>query len=146
MKKKAPPAGRGAGPRRTAFQVLKDAAAGRRTPEEGLDFHGPGLSRLDMNLAAALVYEVLRHQSYLDWLWQSRLKTGRAGPDLALVLRLGLAQLLYFDRLGDHAAVSETVALAKILVPGRHGLVNAVLRGLLRERDAGSPWPPSPPT
>jgi 16S rRNA (cytosine967-C5)-methyltransferase len=60
------------------------------------------------------------------------------------VLRLGLAQLLYFDRLGDHAAVSETVALAKRVVPGRHGLINAVLRGLLRERDAGGPWPPEP--
>jgi len=145
MKKKAPPASRGAGPRRAAFQVLKDTAAGLRTPEEGLAIHGLGLSPRDLNLATALVYEVLRHQSYLDWLWQSRLTTGRAGPDLALVLRLGLAQLLYFDRLGDHAAVSETVALAKILVPGRHGLVNAVLRGLLRTRDAGSPWPPSPP-
>jgi 16S rRNA (cytosine967-C5)-methyltransferase len=123
---------------------LKDTAAGR-PPEESLAVHGFSLSPKDLNLATALVYEVLRHQSYLDWLWRSRLTSGRAGPDLALVLRLGLAQLLYFHRLGDHAAVSETVALAKILVPGRHGLVNAVLRGLLREREAGGPWPPTPP-
>jgi 16S rRNA (cytosine967-C5)-methyltransferase len=81
----------------------------------------------------------------LDWLWRSRLTEGRAGLNLVLVLRLGLAQLLYFDRLGEHAAVSETVALAKELVPGRHGLVNALLRGLLRERDGGGPWPPVPP-
>jgi 16S rRNA (cytosine967-C5)-methyltransferase len=131
-------------PREAAFRVLKDTAAGH-TPEDSLALRGLGLSPRDMNLAAALVYEVLRHQSYLDWLWRGRLTAGRAGPDLALVLRLGLAQILYFDRLGDHAVVSETVALAKSLVPGRHGLVNAVLRGLLRERDAGGPWPPSPP-
>jgi len=133
-----------AGPRAAAFRVLKDTAEGR-TPEEGLAVHGLGLSPRDMNLAAALVYEVLRRRSYLDWLGLNRLAAGRAGPDLALVLRLGLAQVLYFDRLGDHAVVSETVALAKSLVPGRHGLVNAVLRGLMRERDAGGPWPPSPP-
>ena len=136
--------GRGASPREAAFRILKDTAGGR-PPEEGLALHGFSLSPRDLNLAAALVYEVLRRQSYLDWLWRGRLKTGRAGPDLALILRLGLAQLLYFDRLGDHAAVSETVALAKSLVPGRHGLVNAVLRGLLRERDAGGLWPPVPP-
>jgi 16S rRNA (cytosine967-C5)-methyltransferase len=123
---------------------LKDTAAGR-TPEDSLAVRGLGLEPRDLNLATALVYEVLRHQSYLDWLWRGRLAAGRAGPDLALVLRLGLAQILYFDRLGDHAAVSETVELAKKLVPGRHGLVNAVLRGLLRERDAGGPWPPGPP-
>ena len=133
-----------AGPRGAAFRVLKDTAGGR-APEEGLAIHGLGLEPRDLGLAAALVYEVLRHRDYLDWLWRSRLTAGRAGPDLALVLRLGLAQLLYFDRLGDHAAVSETVALAKTLVPGRQGLVNAVLRGLLRERDAGGPWPPIPP-
>ena len=132
------------GPRLVAFQVLKDTAAGR-TPEDGLALHGLSLSPRDMNLASALVYEVLRHQSYLDWLWRGRLAAGRAGPDLILVLRLGLAQILYFDRLGEHAAVSETVALAKSLVPGRHGLVNAVLRGFLREREAGGPWPPNPP-
>jgi len=123
---------------------LKDTAAGG-TPEGSLAVHGLSLDSRGLNLATALVYEVLRHQGYLDWLWRSRLSAGRAGPDLVLVLRLGLAQLLYFDRLGDHAAVSETVALAKVLVPGRHGLVNAVLRGLIRERDSGGAWPPAPP-
>ena len=135
-------ASRGAGPREAAFRVLKDTG---RTPEESLALHGLDLGPRDLGLATALVYEVLRRRSYLDWLWRSRLTAGRAGPDLTLVLRLGLAQLLYFDRLGDHAAVSETVALAKRRVPGRHGLVNAVLRGLLRERENGGSWPPKPP-
>ena len=134
------------GPRGAAFRVLEDTAAGR-TPEESLATHGLALGARDLNLAAALVYEVLRRQSYLDWLWRGRLAAGRVkGTALPLILRLGLAQLLYFDRLGDHAIVSETVALAKTLVPGRHGLVNAVLRGLLREREAGGPWPPAPPS
>lgn len=131
-------------PRLAAFRVLKECAASGRPPEDILAREGLLLSPRDLGLATALVYEVLRHKSYLDWLMKSRLASGRAGDELALILRLGLAQLLYFQRLGDHAIVSETVALAKLLTPGRHGLVNAILRGLLREKDSGGPWPPLP--
>ena len=133
-----------ANPRLAAFRVLKEVAEGR-TPEETLISHGLLLSPRDLGLTAALVYEVLRRRAGLEWLMKSRLSAGKASPDLALVLMLGLAQLLYFDRLGDHAVVSETVALAKTVAPGRQGLVNAVLRGLLRDREAGGPWPPTPP-
>ena len=130
-------------PRRVAFQALKETAAGR-TPEDSLADLGRLLAPRDQALAAALVYEVLRNQALLDhWLLAS-LSAHEAGPDLTLVLRLGLAQLFFFDRLGDHAAVSETVALAKKVVPGRHGLVNAVLRRWLRTRSEGEAWPPVP--
>ncbi len=131
-------------PRLVAFRVLKEAAEGR-LPEEALAVQGLLLDPRDLGLATALVYEVLRHRAYLEWLMRSRLSAGRAAPELALVLELGLAQLLFFDRLGEHAVVSETVALAKAVTPGRAGLVNAVLRGLLRDREAGAVWPPVPP-
>ena len=130
--------------RMVAFRVLSEVAGGK-TPEDALTSQSPLLSQRDSGLATALVYEALRHQTYLDWLMKSRLTNGKAAPELAVILRLGLAQLLFFDRLGDHAAVSETVALAKTVLPGRQGLVNAVLRGLLRDREAGRPWPPPPP-
>lgn len=130
-------------PRLAAWRVLKEAQNGL-IPEEALGTHGLLLGPKDLGLATALVYEVLRHQSYLDWLAKSRLSSGRTSADVSLTLRLGLAQLLFFQRLGDHAVVSETVALAKTVIPGRHGLVNAVLRGLLRDREAGAAWPPVP--
>lgn len=132
-------------PRQVAFRVLK-AVAGedRQTPEEALAAQGLLLSPRDLGLATALVYEVLRHKARLGWLARNRLSRGRAAPELMLVLEIGLAQLFFFDRLGEHAVVSETVALAKAVVPGRHGLVNAVLRGLLRDKEAESLWPPEP--
>ncbi len=162
MKKRFPPAPRSAparpqrgqrdqgheltaNPRLAAFRVLKDAADEGLPPEEGLARHGLLLSPKDLGLATALVYEVLRHRAFLDWLMASRLTAGRASPDLALALELGLAQLIFFDRLGDHAVVAETVNVAKAVLPGRQGLVNAVLRGLLRDREAGLNWPPMPP-
>lgn len=128
-------------PRLAAWRVLKECQGGN-SPEEALASHGLLLGPKDLSLATAMVYEVLRHRSSLESLALSRLSAGRASADLILALSLGLAQILYFQRLGDHAVVSESVALAKVVVPGRHGLVNAVLRGLLRERDSGAPWPP----
>lgn len=132
-------------PRQVAFRVLKEVAGeDSQTPEESLATQGLLLSPRDLGLATALVYEVLRHKARLGWLARSRLSRGRAAPELMLVLEIGLAQLFFFDRLGEHAVVSETVALAKAVVPGRHGLVNAVLRGLLRDKEAGGLWPPEP--
>ncbi len=56
--------------------------------------------------------------------------------DLHAVLLLGLYQLIYL-RVPDHAAVSETVALPRAIgKPWARSLVNAVLRGFLRSKEA----------
>ena len=50
-------------------------------------------------------------------------------------------QLLYLNRVPDHAAVSEAVSLArkKAKNPRAAGLVNGVLRSLIRQREAMEP-------
>jgi 16S rRNA (cytosine967-C5)-methyltransferase len=51
-------------------------------------------------------------------------------------LQLGLYQIFWLDRIPDHAAVHETVELAKQNGFGpQAGFVNAILRGYLREAD-----------
>ncbi len=53
------------------------------------------------------------------------------------MLHLGLYQLFWLQRIPDHAAVHETVELAKRLGFGpRAGFLNAILRGYIREREA----------
>jgi 16S rRNA (cytosine967-C5)-methyltransferase len=69
------------------------------------------------------------------------LRKNRADARVLAILRLGLAQILFFDRLADYAVVSRTVDLAAIKAPGLKGLVNAVLRGFLRDRDSIWGWP-----
>ncbi len=55
--------------------------------------------------------------------------------DLHVILLLGLYQLIY-SRIPNHAAVSETVALSRAVgKPWAKGLINAVLRGFLREKE-----------
>jgi 16S rRNA (cytosine967-C5)-methyltransferase len=60
-------------------------------------------------------------------------------PAIVLALRIGLYQILFLDRVPERAAVDESVRLAEAYGAGRgKGLVNAVLRGALREPGAPS--------
>ena len=90
-----------------------------------------GLSGPNRALLNALVLAVLRNRTLLD-AWIRHLR-GEAGleDEVREWLRVGLAQIFLLG-IPEHASVNETVALA-----GRaRGLVNAILRRALRERDA----------
>ncbi len=57
----------------------------------------------------------------------------RLDPPVLAALRLGLTQLLFLDGVAAHAAVHESVELAKGASRAGAGLVNAVLRRAIRE-------------
>ena len=89
------------------------------------------LSPADRHLVQALVFGVLRNQSWLDHVIGT-LRQGRLDMNVRLILQLGLCQLFLLG-MADHAAVYETVNLA----PSRlRGLVNAILRNALRKEKA----------
>lgn len=91
----------------------------------------------ERHLARALVLEVLRHRSRLDWLcsrWLTRGGIQKLPSPARNVLRIGAAQIVLFDRIPPHAAVSSSVDLAHSHgSAGLPGLVNAVLRKVARE-------------
>ncbi|MDR1081518.1 MAG: hypothetical protein LBQ79_11310 [Deltaproteobacteria bacterium] len=128
-------------PRRVALGVLRASAEGAR-PEDVMARLGVMLSRRDMALASAIVYACLRHQSRLDFLIDGKLSSGSGTPKaVRVILRMGLAQILLLDRIGHHAAVNETTALGKSFTPGREGLINAVLRAFVRDKESDPFWP-----
>jgi 16S rRNA (cytosine967-C5)-methyltransferase len=93
----------------------------------------------DAALATELVNGTLRWRARLDWVLGHYVRTGldTVSPWIRNILRLGLYQILFLDRVPPHAAVDESVKLArKYGHPGTAGLVNAVLRRLAKE--AGS--------
>ena len=98
----------------------------------------------DKGLCTHLVYGVLQRQMLLDYdlaVFLSRPLASLQAP-LAEILRVGAYQILFLDRVPDHAAVSESVTLAKEFRLGNaSGLVNAVLRRLAREKDHLPPLP-----
>ncbi len=95
------------------------------------------LSPPDRRLCQELVYGAVRWESTLDWLIARKTGGRTQKRILQLLLRLGLYQILWLDRIPAHAAVNETVELARKLGFGpQAGFVNALLRGYLREAEA----------
>jgi 16S rRNA (cytosine967-C5)-methyltransferase len=120
-------------PARLAALDLLDAALGRRNGlEEALAT--PRLSALpprDRGFAMALVMATLRALGPIDRALDARLS--REPPSRARhILRMGLTQALVLGT-PPHAAVGTSVSLAGHAAPAFKGLVNAVLRGVLRE-------------
>ena len=89
----------------------------------------------DGRLLTHLVYGVLRHQGHLDWILTKfyRGNWEEATASIKNILRVGLFQLKFSDRLPAFAVVNEAVKVAKILNPPQSGIVNAVLRNYLRQ-------------
>ena len=86
------------------------------------------LTGRDAAFATELASGTLRRQGTYDPVIDACLDRGRVKPRLRDVLRIGVHQLLAM-RVGDHAAVSTTVDLARARTGQRDaGLVNAVLR------------------
>src|SRR5205807_2548018 len=89
----------------------------------------------DRSFARALAYGTVQRRDTLDHVaaaLSSRPPQRLDAPVLA-ALRLGLMQVLFMDGVADHAAVHESIELAKRHARGGSGLVNAVLRRALRE-------------
>ncbi len=96
----------------------------------------PSLAPGDRALCQELTYGVVRWQRTLDWLIAQNTAGRTQKAALQTLLRLGLYQMFWLDRIPDHAVVNETVELARQWGYGpQSGFVNAVLRGRARERD-----------
>jgi 16S rRNA (cytosine967-C5)-methyltransferase len=129
----------GQNPRQIAARILGQRNAGGEFTENLLEtaLAGARLSSADRGLCQEIVYGVVRWQSALDWLIARKTGGREQKSGLQNLLRLGLYQIFWLDRIPDHAAVHETVELAKQGGFGpQAGFINAILRGYLREAGA----------
>jgi len=128
----------GENPREIAIRILRQRRPSGDYVEKLLEreLARHAFSPADRALCQELVYGMVRWQGALDWL-VARKTGGRAqNAPLRALLHLGLYQLFWLQRIPDHAAVHETVELAKRLCFGpRAGFLNAILRGYIRERE-----------
>jgi 16S rRNA (cytosine967-C5)-methyltransferase len=118
--------------RKAAFEILLAVERGRGHSDDLLRARSVSrLSAQDKNLATMLVLGVLRWQIALDARVRPLLKRPNAKLDaeVLIALRMGAFQLLRLDRIPAHAAIDESVELARSA--GHRfasGMVNAVLR------------------
>jgi len=101
------------------------------------------LDRRDRALVTELTYGIQRHRNKLDYIISSysRRPLQRLQPEVLDMLRMGIYQLSMM-RIPQHAAVNETVEVAKrLLNRGAASFINAVLRKAAEGIDTLL-WPP----
>jgi len=129
----APP---GVAPARAcAYAVLRRVFEQGAYADRAFLAQASGLTPRDRALAMTLAYGTVQRRATLDHVAArlSRRPPAELDPPLRLALELGLYQLLLLDGIAEHAAVHESVELAKRHAPAGAGLVNAVLRRATRE-------------
>ncbi len=89
------------------------------------------LSKRDRALANAVIFGVLRYRGKLDWIISkfSNRKISSLDPEILYLIRIGLFQIVFLDKIPVSAAVNTTVEMAKnVSNRWTAGFVNAVLR------------------
>ncbi len=98
-----------------------------------------GLEGVDRAFCTALFYGVIERYVTLDYYIcaLSARPIEEIDANVRVILRMGLYQLIYMDKVPDSAAVNESVALAKRFWARKNsdGFINAVLRSFIRQKD-----------
>ena len=95
------------------------------------------LSEVDQRLLTEIVYGTIRWRGHLDWIIQQFTKPSfQFDLQMSSILRIGVYQLLYLDRVPNHAAINETVKLANQKGQKSKNFVNAILRAIQRSTDS----------
>ena len=127
--------------REIAYLTLLRAASAEQYSNLALDsairkYH---LTGADRAFFTQLIYGTIEREISLDWYIRcfSSVKQEKIEPGVMILLRMGIFQLLFLDRIPDSAAVNETVSLAKThLHKGVSGFINAVLRSIARSKSS----------
>lgn len=126
--------------RRLALNALGEVVRVKAYSTLALSEHLRAASHLtpeDKRLATVIFYAALENRIQIAWILKQFVQSM---PEKVIedILHIAAAQILFLDRVPDHAAVNEAVGQVKSLGRERFApLVNGALRSLIRARDAG---------
>lgn len=121
--------------RQAAFGALLAVDRGAWSAE-ALAAKSAHLDSRDAGLASDIVFGTLRRRGELDFLiaHYSKRAVGRLDPEIRIALEVALYQIRFLDRVPAHAAVNDSVELARRAgKSSAAAFVNAVLRRAIRE-------------
>ena len=126
-----------ANPREIALKILLDVENDRAYSNLELNHTlvQEQLSGRDNAFVSALVYGVLERKLTLDYIIKqySKIPLRKIEPTTKMILRMGILQLLFMDKVPESAAVNESVNLAKRNKLQRSaGFINGILRRITR--------------
>lgn len=123
--------------RRLALKILVDIDSNKKYSNIALNRHldKDELSNLDKRFIRQLVYGVLENKIYIDYVIKTFSKTPirKMNENILNILRLGIYQIKFLDKVPDSAAVNESVKIAKKINFKLSGFVNGILRSYIRE-------------
>ena len=96
------------------------------------------ISSKDKALLYEIVYGVVKNRLKIDYIINkfSKVKAKKISSYVLNILRMGIYQVIFLDKIPDSAACNEAVKLAKKYSnKGGVGFVNGVLRNICREKD-----------
>lgn len=116
-----------------AFEILLKIEKEKAFSSILLPIYEEKLSNVDRSLCHELVLGILRKQFYLDKIIDKFINK-KLDIEVRIILRLGIYQLLFLDKIPAYSAINESVNLVvKAKKTSAKGLVNAVLRRITRE-------------
>jgi len=128
--------------RGVAFKILNSLNKNRITLDlalaNGLN-DNPALSVKDKKLVFSICYGVIRWRGRLDWIIKkfSNVPIKKIDPKVLNILRIGIYQIVFLDRIPGSAAVNTSVELTKSFAPvWVVGFVNGILRKVSESHDA----------
>lgn len=138
--KPAMPRREGPSPRDLALRAFRDVMRNNAFASQALDRQlqtAPNMADNDRRLAAGIFYFTLENRLRIEHCLTKFVKT-EPEQDAMEIMDIAAAQLLFMDKIPDHAAVNEAVEMTRrakkdSLCP----MVNGVLHNLIRARDAG---------
>ena len=126
--------------RKVALMALSDVNRSGAYAQLALGQHlraAQSLSPEDKRLATMIFYAALENRLRINWVL-GQFVSEMPEDAVEEVLHIAAAQLLFMDRVPDHAAVDQAVKQIKALGREKYApLVNGALRSLIRARDGG---------
>jgi 16S rRNA (cytosine967-C5)-methyltransferase len=115
-------------------RVLREGAYSNIAVKEELD--SGRLGRLDKALITEIANGTLRNLSRIDWIKSQFVKTSKIESWIEDIIRCGIYQLLFLDRVPDSAVCNESAEIArKHSNEGAVKFVNGVLRNISRNKE-----------
>ncbi len=95
------------------------------------------LEAIDRRFVTEIVYGVLENKLYLDYIISllSTIKIKKLNTNVINILRMGLYQIIFLDKIPEFAAVNESVKLGKKYDFRSFKFINGVLRSYIRKKD-----------
>ncbi len=125
--------------RETAFKILMEVNEKGAYSNISINRNiAKEVNELDAAFIRELVYGTLENMIYIDWIIKqfSKVRFKKISPVIKQILRLGIYQIIFMNKIPESAAVNESVKLAKKYShKGGYGFVNGILRSISRDKN-----------